>query len=53
MNSSNTLSKIKWLVLPLPAVEKAGAGETAGELAEVMEAEAEVLVVPFLERQLS
>ena len=38
-------------MLPTPAVEKAG--EMAGELAEVMVAEAEVLAVPFLERQLS
>jgi hypothetical protein len=38
-------------VLPTPVVEKAE--ETAGELAEVVEAEAEVLAVPFLERQLS
>ncbi len=35
----------------MPAVEKAG--EMAGELAEVVEAKAEVLEVPFLERQLS
>jgi hypothetical protein len=38
-------------VLPTPDVEKAG--KMAGELAEAMEAEAEVLGVPFLERQLS
>ncbi len=29
------------------------AGEMAGELAKVVEAKAEVLAVPFLERQLS
>jgi hypothetical protein len=39
------------LVLPTPDVEEAG--KTAGKLAEAMEAEAKVLVVPFLERQLS
>jgi len=38
-------------MLPMPDVEKAG--KTAGELAEAMEAEGEVLAVPFLERQLS
>ncbi len=34
----------RWLVLPTLAVEKAG--EMAGELAEAMGAEAEVLAVP-------
>jgi hypothetical protein len=38
-------------VLPTPDVEKAG--KTAGGLAEAMEAKAEVLAVPFLERQLN
>jgi hypothetical protein len=63
VNSSNTLTKIilspsvavarvrEWLVLLTPDVEKAR--EMAGELAEAVGAEAEVLVVPFLERQLS
>jgi len=41
----------EWLVLLMPDVEKAR--EMAGELAEAVGAEAEVLVVPFLERQLS
>jgi hypothetical protein len=38
-------------VLPTPEVQEAE--KMAGELAEAMEVEAEVLVVPFLERQLS
>jgi hypothetical protein len=38
-------------VPPTPDVEEPG--ETSGELAEVVEADAEVLAVPFLERQLS
>lgn len=41
----------EWLVLLTPDVEKAR--EMAGELAEAVGAEAEVLAVPFLERQLS
>jgi hypothetical protein len=38
-------------VSPTPDVEEPG--ETSDELAEVVETEAEVLAVPFLERQLS
>jgi hypothetical protein len=37
----------------LPTPDEEEAGKMAGELAEAMETEAEVLVVPFLERQLS
>jgi hypothetical protein len=41
----------EWLVLLTPDMEKVR--EMAGELAEAVGAKAEVLVVPFLERQLS